>query len=84
MTFIIGIYKMNIEKLEDLSKWTVKDNNETYREYHEEFCRKSLCEKIWLILKALPMHLYNVYWAPENQKYLYLALRTHLEKSLVR
>lgn len=70
------------QKLENASRACVRDGGATYREFHDEFGRKSLCCKLWLIARALPTHVWYSWLAPAKDKYTYRALRAYLSRQI--
>lgn len=65
--------------MEQISKSVISNKGQDYVEYHAEFKKKSLCLKLWLIFKNLGTHLYYSYFASEEERYMYKALRHYLD-----
>lgn len=70
------------QTVEQASKTIVQDQGQAFIKYHNEFINKSLCEKLWILTKALPTYVWYKYFAPNGDMYTYRALQNYLAKKV--
>lgn len=68
--------------IERVSRNVVKNNAEDYLKYHNEFKKKGLCTKLFLVCKNLWVVLFYKYLASESDKATFRGLVHYLKKKV--
>lgn len=71
---------MSLETLEEVARQEVQSDGQQYLTFHRRFKQKGVCEKLYLILRAIPCYLFYTWFAPAAESYMYKGIISYLDR----
>lgn len=71
---------MRLQTLEEVARQEVQTGGQHYVEFHRQFKRKGICEKLYLVLRTIPCYVFYTWFAPAAESYMYKGIISYLDR----